>query len=96
MKTKKKSLFAILVAIVLSVCVTEQIVNGRESSCVQQLAWGHAWAAEHSKGVEYAANMAFVATYTYGASQALVGGVSCGVFTPASFVCYGGAALCGL
>lgn len=96
MKTNKKALMGMLVAMIMSLSVVGQFANDKESTNVQQLAWGHTWAAQHSKGVDFAINSVYAGTYTTAAGAAVTAGFGCGVITPAAFVCYGGAALCGL
>ena len=91
MKTKKKPLFAMLVAMVMSLGIMGQFAEDKESANLQQLAWGHNWAAEHSEGAEHVANKAL--GYTY---EGVASGLSSGVITPTALVCYGGAAVAGL
>lgn len=93
---KKKPLFAMLVAMVISLGMLGQFANDKDSVCVQQLSWGHTWAAQHSDGVDFGVNVFLGGTYATVAGSAITAGFACGVVTPASLVCYGGAALAGL
>ena len=85
-----------LVAMVMSLGIMGQFAEDKESANLQQLAWGHNWAAEHSEGAEHVANKALGYTYEGVASGAIVAGLSSGVITPTALVCYGGAAVAGL
>lgn len=96
MKTKKKSLFAMLVAIVMLLGTMEHFVNNREAPNIQKLAWGHTWAAQHSKGIDFGVNAFLSTSYAGIAGTAITTGFACGVVTPAALVCYGGAAMVGL
>ena len=84
------------IAIVVSLCTMSQFVHKKESCGIQQLAWAHNSVANNYEGMDYAINKGLAYSYEAGASAAIVAGLSSGVVTPASLVCYAGAAALGL
>ena len=96
MKTNKKALMGMLVAMIMSLSVVGQFVNDRKTTNVQQLSYGFGKAASSYKGLERGVCVAYSGAFAGVAADAITAGVGCGIVTPASLVCYGAGALAGL
>ena len=96
MRKNKKVLMGLLVTMVLSLSVMGQFVNDRKTTNVQQLSYGFGKAASSYQGLERGVCVAYSGAFAGVATEAITAGVGCGLFTPASFVCYGAGALAGL
>lgn len=96
MKTNKRALMGMLVAMIMSLSVMGQFVSDKKTTNVQQLSYGFASAVGSYHGVERGVCAAYAGAFAAVATDAITAGVGCGLVTPASFVCYGAGALAGL